>query len=100
MRTIDPGASNTPADIVQPGGTCGSLQKYSQRASRGARFTQPWLHWLPKRSCQYAVWSASPFSGLKNWVHGTVATEYGSSPLSPFMSASDSLIQIRYTPVS
>ena len=41
FRTIDPGASNMPAVIVQPGGTCGSLQKYSQRASRGARFTQP-----------------------------------------------------------
>src|SRR5262245_65457864 len=100
MRTIDPGASTTPAAIVQPAGTCGSLQKYSQRASRGARLTQPWLRRVPNWSCQYAVCSASPFSGEKNSVHGTVATEYGSSPLSPFMSASDSLSHTRYTPVS
>src|SRR5450432_2215060 len=100
MRTIDPGASTTPAAIVQPGGTCGSLQKYSQRASRGARLTQPWLRLIPNWSCQYAVCSARPFSGEKNCVHGTVATEYGSSPLRPFMSASDSFIHIRYTPVS
>src|SRR5687767_10572456 len=86
--------------MVQPGGTCGSLQKYSQRASRGARLRQPWLRRTPNWSCQYAVCKARPFSGLKNCVHGTVATEYGSSPLSPFMSASDALSSMRYSPVS
>jgi hypothetical protein len=94
-RTTEPGASTTPAAIDQPAGTCGSVKKYSQRASRGARFTQPWLFWNPNRSCQYEVCSARPFSGLKNCVHGTVATEYGSSPVRPFMSVSDTFFQMR-----
>ena len=65
----------------------------AHRAARGSRSRG--CAGVPNWSCQYAVCSARPFSGEKNSVHGTVATEYGSSPLRPFMSASDSLSQIR-----
>jgi hypothetical protein len=38
-------------------GTRGSVHSKSQRASRGDRFTQPWLRGVPKLLCQYAAWS-------------------------------------------
>ena len=49
------------AEVIAPGqpaGNLGPAHSKSQRASSGARFTQPWLRGWPKLLCQKAEWSA------------------------------------------